>query len=71
MTRLSVNTAPFVRTFAILAIKPKAGNKTERLDANSKEYRIAVSSFSMDGNCFMIHALSVKTGKSTSGSPIS
>src|SRR6266699_2986704 len=51
--RLSVSTPPLVNTFAIDAINPKANNRTDRLDASSKTYKIAVSSFSMEENCFM------------------
>src|SRR5258708_36066287 len=51
---LSLKTERFVRTFAMLAINPKASSKTDRLDASSKAYNIPVSSFSMDGNCFMV-----------------
>ena len=49
---LSVRTPPLVNTFAMDAINPKANRRTDRLDASSKTYKIAVSSFSMDANCF-------------------
>src|SRR6266700_7863333 len=52
--RLSVRTPPLVNTFAIDAINPKANKRTDRLDASSKRYSIAVSSFSIVVNCFMI-----------------
>src|SRR5260370_18624640 len=51
--RLSESTDPLVRTFAILAINPNANSKMERLEASSRVYKMAVSSFSMEGNCFM------------------
>src|SRR5260370_19624311 len=50
--RLSVKTEPFVRTFAIDAISPNANKSTEMLAASSNTYKMAVSSFSMEGNCF-------------------
>jgi len=40
------------RTFGQLA-NPKANNKMERLEASSRVYKMAVSSFSIEGNCFM------------------
>src|SRR5882762_8809775 len=51
--RLSESTEPLVSTFAILAISPNANSKMERLEASSRVYKMAVSSFSMEGNCFM------------------
>jgi len=58
MNRLSVNTPPLVNTLAIDAINPKANNRTDRLDASSKMYNIAVSNFSIEVNCFMTYFLS-------------
>jgi hypothetical protein len=53
-----------VRTFAIDAIKPKASRGTERLEASSSVYKMAVSNFWMDGNWRMgrsfNHYLAVK-----------
>src|SRR6266702_8237914 len=51
--RLSVRTPPLVNTFAIDAINPKANKRTDKLDASSNTYKIAVSSFSMDANCLI------------------
>src|SRR6266567_3166275 len=51
MNRLSVSTLPLVSTFAMLAIRPNARSKTDRLEASSKRYKIPVSSFSMDAIC--------------------
>src|SRR5690348_6157072 len=53
MNGLSVKTEPLVSTFAIDAIRPNASNKTDRLEASSKRYRMPVSSFSIVVNCFM------------------
>ena len=53
MKMLSAKTDPFVRTFAMLAISPNASNSTDRLEASSKRYRMPVSNFSMDENCFL------------------
>lgn len=52
IVRLSVQIAPFAKTFAIDAIRSNANSNTLRLDASSKVYTIPVSSFSMLWNCF-------------------
>jgi hypothetical protein len=63
MRRLSERIAPFVRTFAILVMRPNANKGTEMLDASSSIYSMAESSFWMVGNWFMPAApLSLQKG---------
>jgi len=52
MNGLSLRTPPFVKTFAIEAISPNASRMMDRLGASSRIYRIAASSFSIEGNLF-------------------